>query len=420
VVLAVTTLMAVLLYLDRICISVAAPAISDTFSLTKVEMGYVFGAFFFAYALGQVPAGWLGDRLGARVMLVGSVLTWSLFTALTGLATGLVLLIAARLLFGVGQAGAYPITARIYSQWMPFHRRAFASSVVSLGGRGGGALAPWVTATLLLAWADWRPVFWAYSLLGVAWAAFFWLWFRNTPAEHPACNPEEVRLIEESRPADTTDPRGQARAIPWSALLGSPSMRRQCLAQFASNVAWVFLITWLPTYLMEVHEVNLTQAGFLSSLPLLAGMGGCLVGGLATDWLTRRVGLRWGRGLLGVTSKWLAAAGLLGGALARDPFLATLALAFAAFATDTGLGATWAYFQDTGGPYVGTFLGWANMFGNLGAFVSPMLWGWVARDFGWPVALGVGAGMYVLAGLCWFAIDARVPIVPEKERGSES
>src|SRR6266542_1187676 len=144
-VLALLVGMAVLLYLDRICISMAAGRIRDDLRLSQDEMALVFSAFFFAYALGQVPAGWLGDRLGARPLLVACVLLWSLCTALTGWATGLLSLLTVRLLFGLAQAGAYPVAARVNSLWMPFPRRAFASGLITLGGRAGGALAPALT-----------------------------------------------------------------------------------------------------------------------------------------------------------------------------------------------------------------------------------------------------------------------------------
>jgi len=141
----------------------------------------------------------------------------------------------------------------------------------------------------------------------------------------------------------------------------------QCLSQFATNIAWVFLITWLPTYLIQVYSVDVEQAGLLASIPLLFGTIGCALGGVATDRLTRRLGIKWGRNLLGMITKFIAAAGLVAALAAPDPLLATIALAGVSFAVDMGLGATWAYFQDAGGPYVGTLLGWANMFGNFGS-----------------------------------------------------
>ncbi len=416
-VLALTTLMAILLYLDRVCIAAAGPLISAELGLDKVEMGFVYGSFFFAYALAQVPAGWLGDRLGARAMLTACVLGWSLFTGLTALAVGLATLAAVRLLFGVSQAGAYPIAARVNSVWMPFAQRALASSIITLGGRAGGALAYPLTAVLIAALGDWRSPFLIYALFGAAWAACFWAWFRTTPAQHPACNPAEVRLIESGLPANATNPRGQARTIPWAAALRSRSLWMQCATQFASNIPWAFLVTWLPTYLAEVHEVKLEEGGVLAALPLVGGVCGCLVGGIATDYLTRRLGLRWGRSLLGSASKFLAAAGMGMCMVANEPLLAALALTFMSFTMDTGLGATWAYFQDAGGSYVGTLLGWANMFGNLGAFLSPMLLGWLATAYGWNVALAVCAAFFVLSGVCWFWINPCVPIVPGPTTG---
>jgi sugar phosphate permease len=410
-VLAFTTLMAVLLYLDRVCIAVMAPRISVEYCFSKVEIGIVFSIFFFAYALAQVPAGWLGDRWGARIMLTGCVLAWSVFTALTGFMTSLWVLLISRLILGICQAGAYPIAARINSLWTPFQNRAFASSMIALGGRAGGALAPIATVFLMVLFGGWRPVLWYYALLGVAWALLFWRGFRATPAEHPTCNQVEVELIENSRPVQASSPHGVATSIPWSAACRSLSLWMQCLTQFTGNVAWVFLITWLPTYLMEVHEVDEANAGLLSSMPLLAGMGGCFLGGMASDRLTRRLGLKWGRNLLGMFSKYLAAAGFVAAVVANDPILATVALAFASFSTDTGLGATWAYFQDAGGQYVGTLLGWANMFGNFGAAVGPLLLGWMAQEYSWKAALATSAGICVASGVCWFWVDARIPIV---------
>lgn len=411
VVLGTTTLMAVLLYLDRVAISAAGPAIAGELKLDKVQMGVVYGAFFFAYALGQVPAGWLSDRYGARTTLAAFVFSWSAFTAVTGAAQGLISLLAIRLLFGVCQAGAYPTTARVYSRWMPFDRRALASSVVSLGGRAGGALAPLLTVTLMELFDGWRDVFVVYALAGVVWAVAFWAWFRETPAEHPHCNEAEVRLIDDSRPAEVTSPHGTARAIPLADMLTSQSLWLQCLSQFAANVGWTLLVTWLPTYLMEVHGVSLNQAGRLASLPPLGGVLGCLCGGIATDWLTQRLGLTWGRRAMGMTSRLLAA-GVMGVCLGLgDAVFVSLAFALAWFLFDTGMGATWAYFQDAGGPYVGTLLGWANMFGNLGAALSPILLGGLAKHFGWGAALVTCAAMFVLSSVSWLGVDARVPIV---------
>jgi ACS family glucarate transporter-like MFS transporter len=405
--------MAVLLYLDRVCISVAAPLMAEEYCLNKHQVGLIFGVFFFSYALAQVPAGWLGDRLGPRLMLTGSVLAWSLCTGMTGLMPGLAALVAARLLFGISQAGAYPIAARINSLWMPFHRRAFGSSMVALGGRLGGALAPIITVLLIELFGGWRPVFWYYALLGVGWSILFWHGFRATPADHPACNDAEAHLIESSRPATASSPHGSARSFPVVAALSSLSLWMQCLMQLATNVAWIFLITWLPFYFIQTFHTEPEEAGLLSGIPLLGGVAGCFLGGIAADLLTRRLGLRWGRSATGIAAKVLATAGLIGAMSAPSAWAAALWLAFFAFATDLGMGATWAYFQDAGGPFVGTLLGWANMFGNLGAFLSPLLvGGLVGPDHDWTAALTLCTAATALGALCWLGVNASIPIVP--------
>jgi nitrate/nitrite transporter NarK len=145
----VTTVVSVLLYLDRFCLSFAETYIKEDLGLTDTQSGWLLSAFFWSYAVAQVPAGWLSDRWGGRLTLTMYVLFWSLFTGFTGLAIGFVSLFVMRLGVGVGQAGAYPTAAGLVSKWVPFAARGTASSIVSLGGRIGGALAPVLTAYLI-------------------------------------------------------------------------------------------------------------------------------------------------------------------------------------------------------------------------------------------------------------------------------
>jgi sugar phosphate permease len=145
-----TALMSVLLYLDRFCISFAEVFIKEDLGLTDLQIGFMMSAFFWTYALGQVPMGWLTDRFGSRIMLVTFVLFWSLFTGLTGLAIGFSMLILLRFGFGFSQSGAYPTGANIVSKWAPFEWRGTASSIISTGGRLGGFLALYGTGYVIL------------------------------------------------------------------------------------------------------------------------------------------------------------------------------------------------------------------------------------------------------------------------------
>ena len=192
-----TTLVAVILYLDRICIAEIAKldSFKESLSLNEEQTGAILSAFFFTYALGQVPAGWLSDRFGARRMLPLYIGIWSLCTILTGLASGFAMLIAARMFFGLAQAGCYPTAGSLIKRWVPLPRRGTASSLVSFGGRFGGAVAPLLTAWLLKDHLGWRAVLVLYGCAGFVVAGLFWTVFRETPAEHPDCDDDERRLI---------------------------------------------------------------------------------------------------------------------------------------------------------------------------------------------------------------------------------
>src|SRR6516162_7455698 len=150
-VVALATAMAVLLYLDRICISFLERYIREDMHLSNDQASWLLSAFFWAYALGQVPAGWLSDRFGARTVLALYILLWSLFTGWMGLAESFLLLVVFRFGCGLAQAGAYPTSAGIVSKWVPFSARALASSLIATGGRIGGFVAPVLTAYLLVA-----------------------------------------------------------------------------------------------------------------------------------------------------------------------------------------------------------------------------------------------------------------------------
>ena len=145
-----TALMSVLLYLDRFCISFAEVFIKEDLGLSDKQIGFMLGAFFWTYALGQVPSGWLTDRFGSRIMLATFVLLWSVFTGMTGLAIGFAMLMLLRFGFGFSQSGAYPTGANIVSKWVPFQWRGTASSVVSTGGRVGGFLALYATGFVIV------------------------------------------------------------------------------------------------------------------------------------------------------------------------------------------------------------------------------------------------------------------------------
>jgi sugar phosphate permease len=372
-VLSAATVTAVILYLDRICVAEIAKL--DTFrealSLSEQQTGAFLSAFFFAYALGQVPAGWLSDRFGTRTMLSGYIVIWSLGTMLTGLANSFGMLLLSRLLFGLAQAGCYPSAGSLIKRWFPWSQRGTASSIVSFGGRLGGAIAPILTAWLLRDYLSWRWVLTAYGVTGFFVAVYFWWVARTSPAEHEACNAEERGFINEGKIEEIEHVKPSFP--PLLPLIKSGSMWLMCLLQFGINIGWVFLVTWLPTYLKEVKQVDPKIGGWMSTLVLVAGVVGMLLGGPLTDVTTRRLGRRLGRTLPMAVCYVFAIAAYLSCLSLESAWSFIVAAAAVAFFTDLSVPAIWAYMQDVGGENTAAVFGWGNMWGNLGAATTPLL-----------------------------------------------
>lgn len=447
-------LVAVLLYLDRICLSTASESVERDLGLSSDKLKWILGAFFWTYALAQLPAGWLGDRFGARWVLAIYVALWSLSTALLGFAAGVTSLLVLRLACGLFEAGAYPVCAGIVRRWIPAAHRGLASGIVSVGGRLGGALAPILTIELMLWWTygqssawlesgvepavtSWRPVMMLYGGLGIFVAIVFAWLYRDSPRNHPLVTERELAIISEGEPvaiasANPTptpaagSPANRARllpdggadrnSLPIRALVTNRSLWLMSFVQFASNFGWAFLVTMLPRYLSDVHHVSQQTQGWMQSLSLGAGIAGLLVGGRLTDLATRLWGLRFGRAALLATSRALVALAFLGCLTVHNPLEATICLVLVGFSTDLGIGATWAYGQDVGGRHVGSVIGWGNMWGNLGAGLSPLVFGMISEAFasdlprGWQFAFLFCAGVQVLAALAALGVNANQPL----------
>jgi len=423
-VLALSVSMAVLLYLDRMAINVAIPAIAQDLSVPIRSVADAVAAFFWSYALFQIPAGWLGDRWGGRRALTIYVVAWSLAMIGLGLVGGLAALLAMRLLLGLGQAGAYATTASFLRRWMPFDARGFANSSVSLGGRAGGVLAPILTAQLMamvaitgVSGAQWRPVFVIYGAFGIAWAWLFWFSFRDRPSEHPRVNAAEAVLIAGPIPGEASEATTESAAshrLPISGLLASPSIWALATCNYFINVGWILVGTMLPTYLITVHGRDEVQAGFAASLVALAGMAGCLLGGFATDFLVRRLGLTWGRRVPCIISYGGAALAYLACYQLNDPAAIVALLVVASFLGDLGLGPLWCTYQDLGGPYAGTVLGIGNMCGNIGAAMAVSFVPRFAEANGWSACFLVSVAAYAIGAATWLVIEPRRPLYRAK------
>ncbi len=413
-VLAFAFLLAVVTYLDRICISAAAPSIMEDLHLTFFQMSVVFSAFTLAYSLFEIPSGWLGDVIGPRRVLTRIVLWWSGFTMLTGAAFEFRSLLAIRFLFGAGEAGAFPNIARSFSQWFPRVERGRANGVMFLGSRMGGMLSAPI-ALWLVARAGWRVSFFLFGLLGLGWAAAWFAWYRDSPSGHADVNAEELAWIrQDSAISESRSPTPESRpavATPWGVLLRSRNLYAICAMYFAFGYGLYFYFTWLPTYLIKVLGFSRLATGFFGSLPfLLAGIAD-LVGGWLTDAWTRRHGLRAGRCYLGFAAFLTCAAFLLESTFVASPVVKAVLIAMALASADLALGACWAVPIDIAPDHAGVIPGFMNTLGNIGGLIGPMVVGIAVDRWGsWTIPFYITASIYAFGAFAWLAIDPALQI----------
>jgi MFS family permease len=405
-VLGMTVALAFVTYMDRVCISVTAPAIVRDLHLSNVQMGFVFSAFTAAYALFEIPTGWWADRIGSRRVLTRIVIWWSIFTGLTGLAMGFRSLLALRALFGAGEAGAWPTVARALSRWFPAQERGTAQGIFFMGAHLGGGLTP-----LLVAWIayriGWRATFPVLSILGFAWAAGWYRWYRDEPREHGAVSVEEIAWIESGKGSLSAETE---RGGILGAAFRTPGVWFLCLMYFAQTYGFNLYVTWMPTYLQHEKQLHGTGLGFFAGLPLLLSVPADLSGGLLTDSLSRRLGLRKGRCLVGFFSFVAAGVFLFCGSLAGGMVSAVL-IALAAASANFPLGACWSTCSDMAGARAGSLSAAMNTCGQVGGMLSPIAFAYLTRQSkvvgaspSWAGPLYVTAGLYMVGAACWYFV----------------
>jgi sugar phosphate permease len=397
------SVMYLITYLDRVNISTAAPLISKEFAFSKVTMGLIFSAFVWAYAIFQVPGGWLSDRFGPRGVLAGVVGYWSLMTMATAAAFSSASFILVRFLFGVGEAGAFPGATRAMQMWYPRNERGFVQGVTHSASRLGAAIAP-PLVVLIMTTVGWRWVFYLCGAVGFVWSIWWYLSYRNLPEEHDLVNQAELQGIRGTNEKGEINPPPVEKQVkvPWGTLLRSPNMWAVMCAYFTYVYClWIFL-SWLPSYLVEARHFTLLKVGLLASLPLWAGVVGDTVGGLATDWLLKRTGnTKLARRAVAITGLLGCAVFIVPAAMTADPFVAVYGLTASMFFLELTIGPSWAVPMDTGGKYSGTVSGMMNMAGNIGGALSPIVFGVLAQFGSWQAPFIVAAALLVAGSAVW-------------------
>ena len=393
-------LLAVLLYVDRACISSSKASIVAELGLTDKQMGWIFSIFALSYALFQLPSGILSDRFGPRLILSGVVTFWSIFTALTGLARGFISMLAYRFLFGAGEAGAYPGCARAVYSWIPMSERGAVQGVTFSGGRFGLAFALPVVAWMVSRFG-WRTCFLVLGLIGIAWAVFWYFWFRNTPETHPRISAAEkdhiCRTRQEASATASDEPRLTA-----GRLFGSGTVWLLMWQYFCCNFTFFFCLSWLFPYFQSRFKLEMAQTGFYVMLPPLAGAFGNWAAGGLIDWIYRRGRWNLSRQAPAIAGLALSAGGLIASVFMTTPLASIAFLSIAIFGADMTLAPSWTVCIDIGRRNSGTVSSTMNMAGNFGSFVTslafPYLLAWTGTNNTYFI---VGAVLNVTAIAAW-------------------
>jgi MFS transporter, ACS family, glucarate transporter len=397
-------------FLDRVNISVAGSSIAADFHLTDVQLGWVFSAFLWGYALFQTAGGWLADSFGPRRVLTAGVVWWGVFTALTAAVSprigGAVLVfVLVRFLLGAGEAILYPASNQFVSRWIPTEERGTANGLIFSGVGVGAGSAPAIV-TYIIVHYGWRWSFWISAIMGLLVGLVWFIVARDTPETHPRVCAEELAYIQGGRTIESGQKRQQeSGATAWGAILRSKEIWAITLSYFCFGyVAWIFF-SWFYIYLLKVRGLNLKASAFYSTFPPIAIVVGSLLGGFINDRLSRAYGKRVGHCGIAVFALLLAAILLLIGSQASEAHVASLVLALGAGALYLAQSSFWSVTADIAGPWAGSASGFMNMGAQLGGATTALLTPVIAMHLGWTYPFVIAAVLSALGAFAWIAVD---------------
>lgn len=389
-------------YLDRSNISVAAAALGKDLQLSSVELGLIFSAFGWTYAILQIPGGLIADRFPPRLLYAFCLITWSIVTLFQGFARGFASLFALRLATGAFEAPSYPINNRIVTSWFPNHERASAIALYVSGQFIGLAFLTPVLVTLQY-YAGWKGLFITTGLVGIIWGVV-WYFFYRDPLEHPRVNKEELDYIEKGGGLFREEKRNADQTSIWKwknikQVFNNRTLWGVYIGQFAVNATLWFFLTWFPTYLVQYRGLNFLKSGYLASVPFLAACAGLLLSGFVSDYLISK-----GKSVsmarkTPIIIGLIVSASIIGANYSNDTVFIIFFMALAFFGAGMAL-ISWVFVSILSPKHlIGLTGGVFNFMGNLASIVVPIVIGFLAQGGNFKPAL-VFIGALGLIGAC--------------------
>jgi MFS family permease len=374
-------------YLDRVNVSTAADGFAREFKLSKTQIGLVFSGFAYPYLIFQVFGGWVSDRFGARRTLIVCGTVWASATALTGTASGLVSLLVARVLLGLGEGATFPAATSAMSRWVANEQRGFAQGITHAASRVGNAIAPTAIVAVMAVYG-WRASFYICAATSFLWVGLWASTFTENPAEHPRITQAELISLPQ--------PRGKPSAVPWGRLFQYMSPVTTVYFCYGWTL-WLFL-SWIPQYFLHSHDLDLKKSALFASSVFFAGVVGDTLGGIVTDKLYQRTGsLRRARSAMVAVCMSLSLLSLVPLLFSHDLYLCLACLCAGFFFAEMTIGPMWAIPMDIAPQYCGTASGIMNTGSALAAIISPVISGMLIDKFGnWELPFAVSM---VLMGL---------------------
>lgn len=403
-------------YLDRVNISIAGTAIQKTYGLDAVQLGWVFSAFVWGYALFQAPGGRMADRLGPRKMLAFGVVWWGVFTTLSAaipgdLAGALWVMIGTRFALGLGEAVVYPSSNKLVAEWIPTRERGVANGLIFAGvGAGAGVTPPLII--YVMENYGWRWSFIVSALIGLGAGLVWWWLVRDRPREHPRVSAEEIALIEAGLPQTPA----KKVVVPWSRILSNRDLLAMTASYFAYGYTAYIFFTWFFIYLNTVRGLNLKASRWYAMLPFIAMAICSLVGGYISDRMTKAYGIRVGRVGIAIVGMLLAAIFVATATQVESARLASIILAGGAGALYLSQSSFWAVTAEIAGPSSGSASGVMNMGNQIGGALTAMLTPWIAQSLGWTASFVTCAALCAFGALMWLFVDPARRMIAEEPR----